>query len=246
MKKSRSREKKTEQPPERKTMQNGNADKQQTVSNAAFDFAYDMALRDATLRAASTGIPLDELRKVPDARTVVKGHIEWLLEEVRTNYSEVFLVTAKDLEEAFHDNSVPPNHFTFGNAQKVISMTAKYLYVGAQYSPDMRSRFSVCHCPMDSVMIEFVASFLNSGSISTLEPNEKETLTEFKNAYMRSISRGVNKGKLIWDGPSWSTMTSDDENKYKHFQAVIRIIGRHRTPQLSPLEVDLVNWKPGE
>ena len=67
------------------------------------------------------------------------------------------------------------NHFTFGNAQKLVNMTAKYMYLRSYGDPNERKLFKFCHCPMDGTMIRIVkekypkASFKADYSWSTLE-----------------------------------------------------------------------------
>lgn len=67
------------------------------------------------------------------------------------------------------------NHFTFGNAQKLVNMTAKYMYLRSYGDSNERKLFKFCHCPMDGTMIRIVkekypkASFKADYSWSTLE-----------------------------------------------------------------------------
>ena len=46
--------------------------------------------------------------------------------------------------------------FTFGNAQKLVNMTAKYMFLRAYGDNGERSKFEGCDCPMDGVMCRFI------------------------------------------------------------------------------------------
>ena len=44
--------------------------------------------------------------------------------------------------------------FSYGNAQKLVNMTAKYIYIATYFNDDYKDKFEKCHCPMDSLIVE--------------------------------------------------------------------------------------------
>ena len=109
----------------------------------------------------------------------LKNEIRKKTKELVKNYLKLILENESPLEES--DNcryqcmmdiinglkesndkikKTAPEHkgFTFGNVQKLVNMSAKYLYIACYANPEMRKRFNVCDCPMDSIMIKGVVS----------------------------------------------------------------------------------------
>lgn len=46
--------------------------------------------------------------------------------------------------------------FTFGNAQKLVNMAAKYFHLACYNDKGLRKNFRYCHCPVDNQMIHVV------------------------------------------------------------------------------------------
>ena len=98
------------------------------MQDEIFSFVYKMAFQDAVQQKAYEGKKKD-LCETP----------------------KMFKDVALELFKA-----VNKDNFTFGNAQKVINMTAKYLYIICYADSAFRDRFKYCHCPMDRVMLNIV------------------------------------------------------------------------------------------
>lgn len=79
--------------------------------------------------------------------------------ERREQHDASFLATAENVINAFAGYGDDDSSFGFGNAQKLINMTAKYIALGI-YMDDCREDFQYCHCPMDGVMVEKVITLL--------------------------------------------------------------------------------------
>lgn len=80
-------------------------------------------------------------------------------------------VVVKDLAASIHSYLIGEDDFnhsgycnclvneygmSFGQAQKIVNMTFKYLYCLTDGNNDIRSRFDVCHMPLDSIMLEWL------------------------------------------------------------------------------------------
>ena len=48
------------------------------------------------------------------------------------------------------------NGVSFGIAQKIVNMTAKYMFISCYDNEQLRKKFTNCHCPMDKTMIKKV------------------------------------------------------------------------------------------
>ncbi len=79
--------------------------------------------------------------------------------ECREQHDTSFLATAENVINAFAGYGDDDSSFGFGNAQKLINMTAKYIALGF-YMDDCRENFQYCHCPMDGIMVEKVITLL--------------------------------------------------------------------------------------
>lgn len=75
--------------------------------------------------------------------------------ERREQHDASFLATAENVINAFAGYGDDDSSFGFGNAQKLINMTAKYIALGI-YMDDCREDFQYCHCPMDGIMVDKV------------------------------------------------------------------------------------------
>ena len=117
------------------------------VNDDIFNFAYGMALADATRRT--------------DAASINKTGLSCLLPIVKEYANSVingdhpdFCKYEEKCETALE--AVNITIFTFGNIQKLINMTMKYLYVGYYMEPKYREYFKCCHAPMDARMRDFI------------------------------------------------------------------------------------------
>ena len=115
--------------------------------------------------------------------------------------------------------------FTFGNIQKLINMTAKYMYVTCYENQNKRDCFQYCHCPMDSVMIQTVDS-----------------------AYNGEIGKDVNWREVRWSkitddlvSSPTETIPSTSIDVYKQFQTRVKELLKDR--DIYPIEYDFLYWK---
>ena len=83
---------------------------------------------------------------------------------VRAAHEKLFLETAINVCKSINNYEGKPDtagNFSFGNAQKLINMTIKHIYlhtytIDSLGFPSIRERFRYCHCPMDSIMLQDV------------------------------------------------------------------------------------------
>lgn len=123
------------------------------IDDKIFNFAYSMAFRDATLRNAfqrwegEDDDHYHERKKIvaEKSKIAVQKYIEAIFNNDQPDPSSVIKSVANEA-----------HGFTFGNAQKLVNMVAKYMYIST-YDDDRKIKyFASCHCPMDSVMLEVV------------------------------------------------------------------------------------------
>lgn len=189
-----------------------------------FNFVYTMALRDATMRKAYEGEKKPLFTLIPP-KDIVKEYVNNVLDgklNCRETADEITEKAIRDITDAFSAAS-----FTFGNAQKLLNMTMKYLYISAYgdtaKEQEYRDRFQFCHCPMDGSMIKTIYKNKENSTIKDL------------------LSRGRN-GRGLYSDTAWSRI-SDKAPKahntlaaYEDFQNAIRALAKNEN--LIPLEID--------
>lgn len=182
-------------------------------NEAIFDFVYDMAFNDATMRKAY----INSKSNKKEAKKQAKKHVNDYLDEIfHGNQPDPFVFITRVV------NETSKYGFTYGNAQKLVNMTAKYMYVACYKSDEKRELFSKCHCPMDSTMIKAVKGQLR-GKMPELPD-----------------------GRRNWSGVSWSKINSKDTKDiydievYKTFQKAVAdiILGSDDIA----LDFDYANW----
>ena len=135
--------------------------------------------------------------------------------ERREQHDASFLATAENVINAFAGYGDDDSSFGFGNAQKLINMTAKYIALGI-YMDDCREDFQYCHCPMDGIMVDKVAK-LAGRLVDEGEEGLRASLENF--AYK---------------------LTLENRKPYEGFQEVVRALAEREG--LSPLELDFCVW----
>lgn len=179
-----------------------------------FDFVYEMAMRDATMRTAFSG-DRKNIRQNLQAKNAVHRYIDNILSGNEYDFYET---------ESVVENALSKYGFSFGNCQKLINMTAKYFYIASYGNEVIRKNFEKCHCPMDSVMIKNAVSFY-------LQKKDDKVCGDAK---------GVKKALA---NVSWSILTRDQGNapyQYELFQKVIANLAKE--DDMTPLEYDYYAW----
>lgn len=190
------------------------------VDKLIFDFVYELALRDAVMRTAYLG-DKSELRKNEYAKNIVRDYADDIINKKSFDYYDI----AKKLCDEFNSEKNSDHQFTFGNAQKLLNMTMKYLYIMCYKNNELRDKFQNCHCPMDGIMIDKVINEL------------KKLKSEGDSSVQQYTQRGY-IGKL--KGKPWSRLVSDDKAVYEQFQKSVKFLAKKQ--DLYPLEYDYFLW----
>ena len=206
------------------------------IQEEIFNFIYAMALRDATLQKAYEGEKAP-LLDVSGAKKSTREYIDNLLCGKKTD----FYSTVADIQESFRGKGY--KNFTFGNAQKLLNMTVKYVYIAAYSSQDyanFREKFRNCHCPMDNHMIECIIKQADDELKGGTEKGEKIRSALKKREDGEKIKNGE-KGWKTFLRQSWSCISSDDKMQYEVFQDIVRCLCGE---DLIPIEYDYIEWNP--
>lgn len=188
-----------------------------------FEFAYRMALADATGQQAYKGQgegSKTKLRGCSEAKKAVKEYIEAIF---NPDGQPDFEKTVDQVEKAFEEflTEETDGVFTFGNAQKLVNMTAKYMFMATYDRPELRPRFAQCHCPMDSIMVGIV--------VELVKPREEEF--------------GLKRGWIGSLRKSWSKITKEDRGQYDQFQELVKGLCSGEDSKMMPIEFDFKNWE---
>lgn len=224
---------------------------EQKITEKIFDFAYGAALEDAIRQQAFKSDNKGEstvkkpLRKCEEAREAVHTYITAVLDGTYADDAGAaernFYDTAELVEQAFarrkeeynrhpKDGKKITGTFRFGNAQKLINMTAKYLFILTYDRADLRKNFRHCHCPMDSIMVEHVIGKIRDCL------NEKLPLNE-------AVQEIVANPKWVSDlRQPWSKIEFEQREQYENYQKLIAFLAG----ELSPIEYDYQEWKSDE
>ena len=136
------------------------------MNDKIFQFIFKMAFNDATMRKAFPKRPDEsELSSIKQKiQSQVEDYIRGYLNNIidgKINSNETSNIIIK-VDEAGKDAD---ERFSFGNAQKLVNMSAKYLYIVTYGNEELRNNFRYCHCPMDSVMIEKAMEYDINGDL---------------------------------------------------------------------------------
>lgn len=179
------------------------------INDKIFGFIYGLALRDATIRVTESGVK-DKLLKNVKIKELVKHYAEDIIEGKEPDFYKV----AQNIESNKDGVKI-----TFGNIQKLLNMTMKYLYIKYYDDADVRRYFRVCHAPLDGIMRDFV-------------------YTKYKDLF--------GKAPKYRKSMSWSTLelgNKDYIESYKQFQQAVRDIINESKLNMIPIELDYVAWK---
>ena len=130
------------------------------IDEDIFTFIYDAAMNDATRRTGAASIK-NEILKLDKVKTLVCDYAESIIEGLATEGS--FMKCVNQIEALLRSNC-KYGAFTFGNIQKLINMTMKYLYIRYR-DTDKAAGFDLCHAPMDSQMIKKVRQAAKKAAI---------------------------------------------------------------------------------
>lgn len=181
-----------------------------------FDFIYGEAMNDATRRTNAASIKNTDLD-----RTALKGRVKKYVESLINGENPNFCDWVEGTENILKKAGI--NEFTFGNIQKLVNMTIKYLYVRYYDNEEIKSRLKLCDAPMDRIMVCFVyeSYYVVQGTTSKEKRNIEKPGFEIDCA--------------------WSNLTNNCE--YNAFQKAIDIIIEKKKLDISRIEFDYMYWE---
>lgn len=206
------------------------SDARKDMNDLIFEFAYGEAMRDAIQQQAYKASNKNALLENERAKNIVRKYVESIFDGKSVNPR----CTAKKIEKA-----ITEPEFTFGNAQKLVNMTAKYMFFATYRNENIRSNFQQCHCPMDNVMITKVIKEIEKQGISTLNEDLQKKLE--KKHLLRDESEGETGHKwTVFLKQSWSGITGKNTEQYMLFQEIVRALAAQKA--LIPIEYDFEMW----
>lgn len=216
---------------------------QVSIDDEIFNFVYEMAMRDTTMMKAYQG-DKKAPKECEGAKEIVREYIDSLIKGERWDFYGIEGQYEKAINSELKKRGTEP--FTFGNCQKVINMTVKYIFIATYANKELRKNFEKCHCPMDSIMIDAVIGKLKK-MINKGELEYDGTKCENVNDFLKVIN---DKRELKIDNPnitylrgSWSNIKKGGETippQYALFQEVVKYLADKRG--VHPIEYDYVVW----
>lgn len=212
------------------------------IKNKIFEFAYSAALRDATLQKAYAV----EKKEIPlEVKNIVRRYIDDILEDKKVCFESV----AKDIDNMIDQTQGKSEEelsgcdltkiFTFGNIQKLINMTAKYMFMACYADEKLAEKFKECHCPMDSIMIGIVKKKYDEEILQKGNGNPENTKIPVEDS----------KVSADWSKTKWSKIGFNDYggeiapysySVYTKFQAMVSELAN--SEGITPLEFDFKYW----
>ena len=149
-------------------MSNKNGPK--NIEDLVFDFIYEESINDAIRRTAAASSK-SIIMKIEKVKKAVREYANHIIDGIDKENNPELEISKKcfmqcidsifgAIEEYKNEKKVDCC-FTFGNAQKLVNMTMKRLYI-RYYGTSKANGFKYCFCPMDRRMRDKVASKYNN------------------------------------------------------------------------------------
>ena len=200
------------------------------LQKTIFDFSYGAALGDAIGQKAFEG-KKKPLRDNEEAKYIARQYIDDIINGKKPDFYKTSYALEKSFTQYIAENKSKiiyikkdgnPSDpiFRFGNAQKLLNMLAKNMFLLVYQDELLRANFAQCHCPMDNIMIAIVKEELKG-------TDEKASLL---------LKRYKDSEKL-----AWSRIEEEDLEQYEAFQACVKFLADKQ--DISPIEYDYWQWK---
>lgn len=205
---------------------------QEVLTNKVFEFVFGCAMHDAILQRSFKG-KKDWVGKVTEAQSPLREYMDKIFKnefKTQSDHDRYFLKTVNAICKSINDKKPEDaeDTFSFGNAQKLINMTAKYFYSICYFDPAKRFKFQFCHCPLDSIMVNEVWKKYRVEKGISLRKNDLNA--DFCKSWG---DEGLDDGKQ-------PELDSYPE-RYKRFQKAVKaLIG---DSDICPIEFDYLIWK---
>lgn len=203
------------------------------ITKKIFEFAYGSGLEDAIQQKAFESYK-KPLRKCEDAKKTVKDYIDAILRGDTPDFYETAQQVTTDFNQFIDKHNQDPSNtpitkqFQFGNAQKLINITAKFMFIVTYDRPELRENFKQCHCPLDRVMKDKMFKEIDERKKAGTLPQEMKEKTK------RGWKKPFNE--------AWSTISEAD---YQAYQEWISYLAKTTyTEEVLPIEFDYLAWQP--
>ena len=184
------------------------------IENVIFDFIYDMALTDAT-RRTKAGLK-EKIRNNDEVKRKVRDYAESVVSGKNPVHCEDVI---EEIEKILEKKEI--TGFWFGNIQKLINMTMKYLYIRYYDDQNKQKNFECCDAPMDSIMRDRVKSYYKEkgwgktgfdsetawSKIGMDENNKKYKRENYRN-YQKAVDRIIEE-EYKETGQKWNKIEFD-------------------------------------
>ena len=183
-------------------------------------FISGIAINDALIRTAYKGDKNVVKEKINSSliQNMMKEYIDNILDGREPDFKTVTDKIMFELNDSL---------FSFGNAQKYVSMYVKYVYIMTYKHPELRKHFNYHPAPMDSIMIKHICDRLN---------NDTNVQSVFSGK-----GKDFNKIVKLLKYCTWSNITKFDDAQFIAYQDAIKILAE--IDNVNPIEYDYKNWK---
>ena len=204
------------------------------LSNAALEKAYFDATQQGAFNTLVPKGKRESARKAYDeALKVLKGKLENCAFD---NYAEWHHSTCEDVCKKYKEQGL--NCFTYGNAQKWVNMTMKYLYLfdslGLKNRPIIidEAKAKCLHVPVDSYIIESVwdknvelplikekllkdrtKGKYNNEKVKAWSKWEDNEYQIFQKSLRKALNEESEPIPIDWEGPAWIKQAKDRKQK---------------------------------
>lgn len=185
------------------------------------DFISEVAIRPAIQRKAYSGNE-EELKKKIHSQQIqdkMKDYLDKILKGNKPSFEAITLDISSILSDPL---------FTFGNAQKFVSMFVKYAYIMTYNNPKLRNNFNYHPAPMDRKMKNHVCDRI-------------KTDIDVQNEFLK---KGIDYNKIIKDlkDCAWSNLEDYTDSTFTEFQDCLKLFAKLDNIN-SPLEYDYLHWQ---
>ena len=214
----------------------------QEMRKKMFAFLYGCAMHDAILQKAFDATEKKWIGEVEAPIQYVQEYVDMVLSNrfiSPEEHDSYFLRLANRICSAINEEGEKRNitiAFSFGNAQKLINMTIKFVYGFCYHDGSLRQGFRFCHCPLDSFMLKAVWERAEKHCGGQGKRRDRlGTAAEFHKAW-------GNEGAEM--NPQSQPELTAFPPRYHQFQTIIREMCQ--PSDLYSIEYDYMDWKAKE
>ena len=185
------------------------------------DFISEVAIRTAIQQKAYSGNEGVLKKKIhsQQIQDKMKDYLDKILRSKKPSFEKI----TEDILKILSDRL-----FTFGNAQKFVSMFVKYAYIMTYNNPKLRNNFNYHPAPMDRKMRDHVCDRIKT---------DIDVQNEFK-------KNGIDYNKIIkvLKACVWSQLEDYTDPAFTEFQYCLKLFAKLDNIN-SPLEYDYLHWQ---